>query len=522
MGDFNQWKIDQALDDFGDMKEVDIGNTRKDKKLDRIFLNMSRAVVESGMLEPLETEEEETSNHCIAYCRLDLPRQKTFKWESYTYRYFNEQAKKKFKEWMVLYHWEEVRTAVGSNEKANAYQNTLTQAMDRFFPCKTTRRKSNDLPWLNKKVLKQISDRKRLFWEEGGKRTAAWRKEKKKTDDLIKERKKEYMLTQKGHILAEDANRNFFRHVKCFSRLEKPRQFDVRQLYEGKTDKEISEDLAVYFNKISREFDPLEPEQIPIIKDCSLPPLQKFEVSARIRKFRKPKSLVPGDVFPSLLTELSNFFAIPLTMIYNEITMTTIWPSCLKKEFTVIPKIPSPSSLADLRNISCTMLSSKIYESYVLDWMKAEVKLRTNQYGGVRGLGTDHVLVQMWQCMLEDLDDYRAATVVTSIDYSKAFNRMSFQECLRSLAKKGASTPVLQLIATFLTNRRMVVKVGQVQSEPREVWGGCPQGSILGVFLFNATIDDLGEGCDDLEKYCLLYTSPSPRDRQKSRMPSSA
>ena len=27
---------------------------------------------------------------------------------------------------------------------------------------------------------------------------------------------------------------------------------------------------------------------------------------------------------------------------------------------------------------------------------------------------------------------------------------------------------------------------------------------------------------DDLYKACLLYTSPSPRDRQKSRMPSSA
>ena len=26
----------------------------------------------------------------------------------------------------------------------------------------------------------------------------------------------------------------------------------------------------------------------------------------------------------------------------------------------------------------------------------------------------------------------------------------------------------------------------------------------------------------DLKKLCLLYTSPSPRDRQKSRMPSSA
>ena len=27
---------------------------------------------------------------------------------------------------------------------------------------------------------------------------------------------------------------------------------------------------------------------------------------------------------------------------------------------------------------------------------------------------------------------------------------------------------------------------------------------------------------NEMNKYCLLYTSPSPRDRQKSRMPSSA
>eukprot|EP01015_Nassula_variabilis_P007281 TRINITY_DN15540_c0_g1_i1.p3 TRINITY_DN15540_c0_g1~~TRINITY_DN15540_c0_g1_i1.p3 ORF type:complete len:128 (-),score=35.58 TRINITY_DN15540_c0_g1_i1:9-362(-) len=31
-----------------------------------------------------------------------------------------------------------------------------------------------------------------------------------------------------------------------------------------------------------------------------------------------------------------------------------------------------------------------------------------------------------------------------------------------------------------------------------------------------------GQGGDPYGKYCLLYTSPSPRDRQKSRMPSSA
>ena len=37
-----------------------------------------------------------------------------------------------------------------------------------------------------------------------------------------------------------------------------------------------------------------------------------------------------------------------------------------------------------------------------------------------------------------------------------------------------------------------------------------------------ATIEDEEAGIQGHSKNCLLYTSPSPRDRQKSRMPSSA
>ena len=40
--------------------------------------------------------------------------------------------------------------------------------------------------------------------------------------------------------------------------------------------------------------------------------------------------------------------------------------------------------------------------------------------------------------------------------------------------------------------------------------------------LTNITVTNQGEGYDAGAKPCLLYTSPSPRDRQKSRMPSSA
>ena len=90
-----------------------------------------------------------------------------------------------------------------------AYQDTLSRAIDEFFPLKKVMRKNNDLPWINGKVLKQIEARKRLFWQEGGKRTDAWKEAKRGTERLVKERKVGYMQTQNDHVLAKDANRNF-------------------------------------------------------------------------------------------------------------------------------------------------------------------------------------------------------------------------------------------------------------------------------------------------------------------------
>ena len=80
--------------------------------------------------------------------------------------------------------------------------------------------------------------------------------------------------------------------------------FNVRELMEpGKADEEIAEDLATYFNRISNEFEPLAPEEIPCTRPKDMPELECFEVAARIRKFRKPKSTVPGDIFPQLVTQ---------------------------------------------------------------------------------------------------------------------------------------------------------------------------------------------------------------------------
>lgn len=148
---------------------------------------------------------------------------------------------------------------------------------------------------------------------------------------------------------------------------------------------------------------------------------------------------------------------------------------------TVIPMKSSPQDLGDMRNISCTLLARKVFES-----SKSEVKLRRNQYGGQGPEYGQFVgpIVARNSSKSRRLKGGHN-TIITSVEYSKPFNRMSYQRCLEALKKRGASPGTVHLIATFLTNRTMTDKVNEVQLTPREVWGGCPQSSILGFFFFS-------------------------------------
>ena len=79
------------------------------------------------------------------------------------------------------------------------------------------------------------------------------------------------MDIQKEALLTEDAGRNFYRNVKSFSKAEKPKLFDVRDIMpEGMTDEQVAESLASYFNRVSDEFEPLTPDEIPCTgkKNC--------------------------------------------------------------------------------------------------------------------------------------------------------------------------------------------------------------------------------------------------------------
>ena len=85
-GDFNQWAVEDTLLDFPDIREAPVGATRNGRAIDRIFTNMSRSVGVAGVLAPLETEEgDKKSDHGVAYCSIEIPKLRSFEWQTFTY-----------------------------------------------------------------------------------------------------------------------------------------------------------------------------------------------------------------------------------------------------------------------------------------------------------------------------------------------------------------------------------------------------------------------------------------------------
>ena len=503
-GDFNQWKIEEAVLDFPDISEIVTPPTRNDRRIDRLFVNWSENIVDKTCMLPLEAENAAgqrtaVSDHRLQFVASVLQKKEAVKWEKFTYRPFNPAAVGPFVEEMKNKSWEQVYGAIGSEEKAAALQSVIDDMMSRHFPLKTVKRKSDDLPWLNDVAKKKIARKKAVFKDEN--RSERWKALRNDLDEYLAVRKEKFLQKQRDNLTSPDAARQFHKNVKAYKAHDRPAAFNVRDLRPGVPDREVADEVADYFNQISREFQPLQPEDVPSTYHRPIPFLTAANVEEMLRKCNKTSSMVKGDLFPKLILPCAEYLSCPLADIYNAILATFHWPPAWKREYvTTIPKKKLPSDLSDLRNISCTLLFSKVFEGYVLRAAMEEITLKNNQFGGVKGCSTTHALIEIMQEICSNAEDYRAATVISTIDYSKAFNRVSYQHCLSAFAKKNASTPIIKLIATFLSDRTMSVRVGDEWSAPREVTGGCPQGSILGVFLFNVTTEDLEEKFEKFER----------------------
>ena len=120
----------------------------------------------------------------------------------------------------------------------------------------------------------------------------------------------------------KEAHRLPYTAIKNLRTGEAPSVWDVRDIDPTLDDEQTANATAEYFNAISSEFRPLEQKYIPLSWDKHYPFLLPYEVSKRLKDYKKPKSMTAGDIFPQLVTAFSDLIPVPLTKIFNLILWT--------------------------------------------------------------------------------------------------------------------------------------------------------------------------------------------------------
>ena len=174
----------------------------------------------------------------------------------------------------------------------------------------------------------------------------------------------------------------------------------------------------------------------------------------RIVKAKKPKSFFPGDVPVKIVKEFSPELAKPVTMIFNMITNTGEYPRQWVVEHQIaIPKVKPPQSEEDLRNISGTAFFSKVYESFLGEWIYPYIDpfLDPGQCGGLKGSSITHYLVKLLHFVHTHLDKRDPhAILLALIDLEKAFNRVSHKFVIEDLSDMQVPGWLLAILVSVL------------------------------------------------------------------------
>ena len=486
-GDMNGKNCDCFLE-IPSIKLIDTDPTRKDKKLDLCYTNAY--IAQTSVRCPLWSYEGVDSDHrTVHYSAVFHTKKHTY--SKIKRRIMSKAGSEKFVELAKNVDWLEINGKQGVNGKVDWFHEKIENIKNECFPLKTSRIRSDEDPWINDKIRSMIRFRDQTFREKG--RGAEWKVEMWKVREKMRDAKKAFYDREVEKIYgARDKRSLAYTALKNISCPYRQKPWSITDIDPGKEEVDIVEDLAEYFNNVAAGHGDFDPTDWKRTYDRPIYKITAEMIEKRIKETKKPNSMVPGDIPPKLLTELAPYIAPAVANIFNEVPVDYVWPEMWKKEYqTVIPKKTNPADFSELRNLSCTNFLSKILESFILDSIRSEIDLSELQYGGIKGCGTDHFLIETWNNILESLDENGKAASLMSVDFSKAFNRLEHGACLRKLAEKSASNQTIGLVAAFLHGRTMCVRSGSTMSKTRQVMGGSPQGTKLGNLLFCISIDDI-------------------------------
>lgn len=222
--------------------------------------------------------------------------------------------------------------------------------------------------------------------------------------------------------------------------------------------------------------------------------VEEQDIVEAVKTLKINKAIGPDNLPSYIIKGCIDFLIYPLKFIFNLSLSTKMFPD-VWKEAKICP-IFKKGDKADIKNyrpIAVLPAPAKLFESILYKFIYVSVYgiISQHQHGFMKCRSTISNLSNITQFISEVLDQ-RSQVDVIYTDFAKAFDTVSHSVLLTRLHREfGFHSNLVQLMASYLQNRKQIVVVGGYFSKPFVATSGVPQGSNLGPLLFLLFIDSI-------------------------------
>lgn len=230
--------------------------------------------------------------------------------------------------------------------------------------------------------------------------------------------------------------------------------------------------------------------------------ITRIELNLALSKTKNTSAPGADQITYEVIKQLPEEYIEELLQIYNNILTEGIFPKMWKLA-KVVPLLKSNSDPFDMNSyrpislISClSKLLEKILAKRIQFWLTNGKFIDENQMGFQKGTSTTDALVKLSIHAVEGINK-KSHTDCIALDLSKAFDKCWPEAITAQLRKWGLTGNSLNVISSFLKERKLLINTTVMKSDTFDVHYGIPQGSPLSALLFTVAINGL---CDELQK----------------------